>query len=135
MYLSFGTEVSTQAIVNALKSAGKTVCAPLTENGDMRSVLLKEPLKRNAFGILQPEAGAELTCAVALTPLLAADGEGYRLGYGGGYYDRYFASHPDVIRIGLMYGGQAAERLPREDCDVPLDAVVTERDIRYYGRK
>lgn len=60
------------------------------------------------------------------------DGEGYRLGYGGGYYDRYFALHPDVLRVGLAYAGQAVEGLPREKTDMPLHAVVTEKGVTRF---
>ena len=98
----------------------------------MRSVPYAEPLEAGAYGILQPEGGEETTCRVALTPLLAVDGEGYRLGYGGGYYDRYFSLHPDVLRVGLAYAGQAVERLPREKTDMPLHAVVTEKGVTRF---
>lgn len=133
IYLSFGSEVDTQSLVAALLREGKTVCVPVIADGDMKSVPYTRALTRNAFGILQPESGNELTCEVALTPLLAADGA-TRLGYGGGYYDRYFARYPNVIRVGLMYEGQAAPYLPRESCDIPLDAVVSECGINVYGR-
>ncbi len=129
VYLSFGSEAGTGELIRALLSRGKQVCAPRIEGGAMLSVPYKEPLEQGAYGILQPPTGEERTCAVALTPLLAFDGEGYRLGYGGGYYDRWFAAHPDVLRVGLAYAGQRVERLPREETDVRLHAVVTELGV------
>ena len=132
VYLSFGSEVATEGIVRALLARGKKVCVPLVEGGVMRSVPYREPLEAGAYGILQPEGGEETACRVALTPLLAVDGEGYRLGYGGGYYDRYFALHPDVLRVGLAYAGQGVERLPREKTDMPLHAVVTEKGVTRF---
>lgn len=135
VYLSFGSEAVTSEIVSALKRAGKTVCVPRICGKEMQSVPLTDALTRNAFGILQPESGNELTCDVAITPLLAVDREGYRLGYGGGYYDRYFARCPRVIRVGLLYEGQAVERLPHGKSDLPLDAAVSESKIRVFTQR
>ena len=86
-------------------------------------------LVRGAFGIPAPEGGEDTPCDVALTPLLAFDDEGYRLGYGGGFYDAYFARRPETLRVGLAYCAQRADRLPHEEWDVPLHAVVTEEGI------
>ena len=132
VYLSFGSEAATEGLVRSLLARGKRVCVPLIEGGVMRSVRYREPLEAGAYGILQTKGGEEETCRVALTPLLAWDGEGYRLGYGGGYYDRYFALHPDVLRVGLSYAGQAVEGLPREETDMPLHAVVTELGVTRF---
>ncbi len=132
VYLSFGSEVSTKGLIRALLARGKQVCVPRIEGGVMRSVPYAEPLEAGAYGILQPKGGEETACRVALTPLLAVDGEGYRLGYGGGYYDRYFSLHPDVLRVGLAYAGQAVEGLPREKTDMPLHAVVTEKGVMRF---
>ena len=132
VYLSFGSEVSTKGLIRALLARGKKVCVPRIEGGVMRSVPYAEPLEAGAYGILQPTGGEETACRVALTPLLAVDGEGYRLGYGGGYYDRYFSLHPDVLRVGLAYAGQAVEGLPREKTDMPLHAVVTEKGVMRF---
>ena len=132
VYLSFGSEVATKGLIRALLARGKKVCVPRIEGGVMRSVPYAEPLEAGAYGILQPKGGEETTCRVALTPLLAVDGEGYRLGYGGGYYDKYFALHPDVLRVGLAYAGQAVEGLPQEQTDMPLHAVVTEKGVTRF---
>lgn len=132
VYLSFGSEVSTKGLIRALLARGKKVCVPRIEGGVMRSVPYAEPLEAGAYGILQPKGGEETACRVALTPLLAVDGEGYRLGYGGGYYDKYFSLHPDVLRVGLAYAWQAVEGLPREKTDMPLHAVVTEKGVTRF---
>ena len=132
VYLSFGSEVATKGLIRALLARGKQVCVPRIEGGVMRSVPYREPLEAGAYGILQPKGGEETTCRVALTPLLAVDGEGYRLGYGGGYYDRYFAARPGILRVGLAYAGQQLERLPREKTDMSLHAVVTEKGVTRF---
>ncbi len=129
VYLSFGSEAGTGELIRALLSRGKQVCAPRIDGETMRAVPYGEHLEKGKYGILQPPNGEERPCSIALTPLLAFDGEGFRLGYGGGYYDRWFAAHPDVLRVGLSYEGQRVERLPREETDVRLHAVVTELGV------
>ncbi|OGL34932.1 5-formyltetrahydrofolate cyclo-ligase [Candidatus Saccharibacteria bacterium RIFCSPHIGHO2_12_FULL_47_16b] len=67
---------------------------------------------------------------LVIVPMLAFDGRGYRLGFGGGFYDRFLATQPDALRVGLCYEfGHQAENLPHEQHDVPLDSIVTEKNI------
>lgn len=134
VYLSFGSEVGTGPLIHSLLEAGKRVCVPRLERGEMRSVPLTDKLVREPHGFLQPDEGEEQTCEVAITPLLAVDAEGFRLGYGGGYYDRYFAAHPQVLRVGLGFEAQLSARLPRGMGDIPLHALVTEREVRFFGQ-
>lgn len=62
-----------------------------------------------------------------LVPCLAFDKDNYRLGWGGGFYDRFLAGQPQALKIGLcFYSGLAKSGLPREPHDIPLDKVVTE---------
>jgi len=63
-----------------------------------------------------------------IVPLLAFDKENYRLGWGGGFYDRFLARQPQAVKIGLAYwNGFASEGLPHEPHDIPLDMIITER--------
>lgn len=135
VYLSFGTEVGTAALIEELRARGKTVCVPRLWKGEMLCVPRSDRLKAGKYGILEPEEGEDTPCETVFAPLLAFDGEGYRLGYGGGYYDRYFAAHPGALRVGLAYEGQAADLLPHGAHDVALDAVVTECGVRYFPRR
>ena len=94
VYHSFGTEVDTHAVIARLLNAGKTVCLPRVVGDGMLAVKYTgERLEKGAFGICEPQGEEDFLCEIALVPLLAVDGAGTRLGYGGGYYDRYFASH------------------------------------------
>lgn len=133
VYLSFRTEADTMGIIGGLLSAEKTVCVPRLEGKAMQSVpFAAGVLETGAYGILQPRGGEDTECEVAIVPLLAADEGGNRLGYGGGYYDRYIASHPNIMRVGICYEGQVVSRLPAEDTDMRLDALITEsRFIRF----
>lgn len=133
VYLSFSSEVGTQPLIEKLKLAKKTVCVPFVKGDHMLSVPLTDKLVKGAFGILSPEEGEERTCEAAIVPMLAFNEKGYRLGYGGGYYDRYFSSHPDVFRLGIAYAGQYTDEAFQEPFDEPLDAIVTEEGVRIFA--
>ena len=133
VYRSVRSEVKTDEIISALRLAGKRVCVPRVSGGVMSAV--EEKGEREFFyGIPQPASGSDEPCAVVLTPLLAFDEAGFRLGYGGGYYARYFSLHPNAIRVGLAYEGQAVRHLPRGAYDVPLHAVITECGVRIFRK-
>lgn len=100
--------------------------------GEMQAVPLAGRLLRNGYGILEPLSGEDEPAEICVTPLLAVDKVGYRLGYGGGYYDKYFVSHPNVMRVGFCYAGQAVEELPHGEFDIPLHATVTEDGVVRY---
>jgi 5-formyltetrahydrofolate cyclo-ligase len=87
-------------------------------------------LMPGSFGIHEPLAHwPVVTPSVLLVPLLAFDGSGHRLGYGGGYYDRTLAGLKNVRAIGIAYAGQQIEALPHEAHDIRLDAVLTEKGL------
>lgn len=84
------------------------------------------------FGALVPETGDWLTPQVLIVPLLAFDGEGGRLGYGGGFYDRTLEAlraKGEVLAIGFAYGAQHRGQLPLEPTDQRLDLIVTDRGM------
>ena len=99
-------------------------------------------LHRGAMGILEP-AGAEPVRAedgVMLVPGLAYDERGYRVGYGAGFYDRYFAEYglcqPNaggVLKIGYAFSFQLVQRMEAQEHDVALDALMTEKGINFFG--
>ena len=96
-------------------------------------------LVKNRYGILEPDllAGAKplvLSCsAVVLVPALAVDRQGARLGYGGGYYDRFLMKHPQVTSVGVVFGDFFVSQLPCEEHDWVLDYIATEKGL--YSRK
>jgi 5-formyltetrahydrofolate cyclo-ligase len=91
---------------------------------------------QGACGVYEPSPAAPAVIPEGvLVPLLAFDAVGYRLGYGGGYYDRTLAflrRTGRVLAIGVAYAGQEMTTLPREAHDAPLDMVLTERGIRRF---
>lgn len=77
---------------------------------------------------------ASLRSAIVLTPGLAFSPDGRRIGYGGGYYDRFFAGRKDLLRVGLAYPFQIREDLPDDPRDEPLDRIFTPERIYICDR-
>lgn len=94
------------------------------------------PMVRDRLGVEHPDDGQETgTPDVVVVPLLAFDAAGHRLGYGGGYYDRTLAAlrtERPITAIGFAFSAQEVGRLPAEATDQALDAVVTEREVRWF---
>ncbi len=94
-----------------------------------------EVLSPGRYGIHEPfEHWPRVIPALLLVPLLAYDDQGYRLGYGGGYYDRTLAAWPHARAVGIAYNGQRMESLPHELHDVRLHSVLTEQGLREFPR-
>jgi 5-formyltetrahydrofolate cyclo-ligase len=98
-----------------------------------------EPLQQGAYGILEPLATAEpiepASVDLLLIPALAVDDRGYRLGYGGGYYDRLLAQ-PDwrrVKTVGVLFASARVACLPTDPWDIPLTGLCTEEGIVMGG--
>lgn len=132
-FVSMGSEVETEEIIRQAWQDGKTVAVPKAEGyREMQFYEIHSPaaLSAGRFGVREPKGGTVCipeTGDLLLVPGLLFDEKKNRLGYGGGYYDTYFAKHREGKRIGLAFAAQlSAERLPAGERDVPLDAVVTE---------
>ena len=83
-------------------------------------------MRPNRFGIREPAEPVWCAPTLILTPLVAFDDAGRRLGMGGGYYDRYLAARPGVKRVGVAHECQRVAEVPTTEGDVRLTAVVTE---------
>jgi len=112
-YCAFEGEAETVAIIKTAKQECKQVCIPVCRNGVMYAVCEKS-------GIDIPAEKIDLT----LVPGMAFDCDGYRLGYGGGYYDRFLAIKN--LSIGLCRAEFFMECLPRELHDMPVNIVLTD---------
>ncbi len=109
---------------------------PVVEDGNRMSFFVQHPdapLVINRFGIEEPAPQApwmhSLALDLVLMPLAAFDGQGNRLGMGGGFYDRCFGPMPSRMRpllVGVAHSIQQADGLPAAPWDVPMDAVLTE---------
>ncbi len=93
-------------------------------------------MREGAFGARIPAEGAWVEPAVLIVPLLAFDARGYRLGYGGGFYDRTLAglrARHNVVAVGFAFAAQEVPQVPIDGYDQPLDAVVTEQGVRWFA--
>lgn len=91
-------------------------------------------LEKGPWGIRQPgDDGERAAPDLILCPLVGFDRRGGRLGQGGGHYDRYFAAHPDALRVGIGWSVQEVDAVPVESTDLHLDAVLTEQEYILCG--
>lgn len=140
-YWRIRDELDCQPILIRLMDGGQTVVLPVVLGDeqplDMRVWEADAPLYEAGFGTLAPsDLAPRRDPDVVLMPLLGFDGSGTRLGYGGGYYDRTLATLSNKpILVGLAYAAQEFDHIPREIHDVPLDAVVTEDGVRFFGTR
>lgn len=134
VYHSFGTEADTCAIISALNAECKAVYLPRVEGKDIVPVPFG-PLSEGAYGIMEPQ-GQAYTGPIDVTavPLLAINSRGYRLGYGGGYYDRYL-KNKNTVKVGLGYSFQLTDELEEDGWDEPLDAFICERGIYRFEKR
>lgn len=136
-YISTGREPDTKALIEFCASTGKAVTIPFKyrEGGIMSFALLDRPvndLEKGKYGIPAPPDSAKelepLPGDIMIVPALCFDAEGYRLGHGGGYYDRYLAGH-GVFSAGLCREALITEKVPRERHDMRVGCVITEKKI------
>ena len=134
-YVSFRSEVQTAGLIDELRVSHRLAAPRLDADGrGMKArILTGEPLVRASFGMLEPPATAtvvdpELIDAV-LVPGLAFDLEGHRLGYGGGYYDRFLTHCLRALRIGLAFDSQIVDSVIPHACDQRLDVIVTDQRV------
>ena len=133
LYYGMGTEVDTAPLLLSLLSAGKRVALPrcTARPGEMEARLIAPDtcLYRHRFGMLEPGEACPLLAPeeidLVLVPGLAFDRAGYRLGQGGGYYDRYLPQCPGKS-LALCREAVLFEALPREEHDRPVGLVLTE---------
>ncbi len=104
------------------------------ETMDFRRWQPGELLRKGPWGTQQPagSAGSAIP-GLIFCPLVGFDRRGGRIGQGGGHYDRYFAAHPAVLRIGIGWSVQEIDAAPRESTDIALDAVLTEQEYIICG--
>ena len=132
VYMSYSSEARTDGLIAALKERGKAVYAPRVEGEEMVAVLLDDDLALSSMGIREPIGQPfEDAVDVVVLPLLAVDEQGNRLGYGGGYYDRYLQKYSGAYTIGFAYDNQVVNSVPCESTDVKISAIVTDQRVIY----
>lgn len=128
VYLSAHQEVRTERIIARARQEGKRVAVPKVCGDELEFFCLGEDtaLLPGSYGILEPVNGqsANDPIALVLLPGLAFDRAGHRLGYGGGYYDRFLAREPKHPTVALCYAFQLLDRIPTDPHDIAADAIL-----------
>ena len=132
-YIDYNSELSTNAIHKYLIEKNLNICLPKIDYQTNEINFFKystgTKLIKNKYNILEPEITNEIIFPkLVLVPLLAFNESGFRLGYGGGFYDKYFSSQEekDIIKVGLGFSFQKANQIPIESHDQKLDWILTE---------
>ncbi len=134
-YWAIGSEIDVGPLMSQLIEKGWDVALPVVVKNAQPLVFRRwsagDDLVDGPLKTVQPKAERdEVVPDVILTPLLAFDGHGYRLGQGGGFYDRTLAKLKEgagVVSIGVAFAAQRVEQVPRDDFDQRLDFIVTEQ--------
>ncbi len=128
-YLPYNQEVRTVPILAQALADGKQVAVPKVYGDDMKFIVLADltQVSRGYAGIPEPiadEPVAEDETALVLMPGLAFDPQGHRIGYGGGFYDKFLSREPNHPTLALCYEFQMVEHLETEEFDIPVDTVI-----------
>ena len=132
-YVDYNFELSTNSLNKYLIEKKINICLPKINAQSKEINFFKfttgTNLIKNKYNILEPEVTNEIIFPkLVLVPLLAFNESGFRLGYGGGFYDKYFSSQEekDIIKVGLGFSFQKANQIPIESHDQKLDWILTE---------
>lgn len=128
-YLPYNQEVRTVPMLEQAMKDGKRVAVPKCYGEEMRFIYMDDLSKvdKGYANIPEPiadEPVADDPTALVLMPGLAFTEDGKRMGYGGGFYDKFLASEPDHPTVALCYDFQMVDDIPTEDYDIPVDCVL-----------
>lgn len=136
-YVSKDNEVETRSMIEDTIKKSKKICVPKTDrlNHKLHPVMIKDmdsDLELSHFGLHEPRLDRGKLVSITkidliITPGIAFDRDGYRLGWGKGYYDRFLENTGNIPKIGLAFDFQIIPQLPRDSHDIPVDIVITEK--------
>lgn len=138
IFLSFGSEIETQFIIERAISDGKKVALPYMTGKPHEMVFIEinslNDLVKNLIGIYEPIYNKDNivvsdSSTIVVVPGLAFDSDGYRIGYGGGYYDKYLSENIYYKSVGICFEEQITESIPTDKYDVKTDIIVTDRRV------
>jgi 5-formyltetrahydrofolate cyclo-ligase len=133
-YWPIDDEIDPRFLMLSLERNGYALALPVVAGKDKPLTFRRwgqgDPLESGPYGTHHPSADApDVIPDVIIAPLLAFDGDCYRLGYGGGFYDRTLSLHPHIKAFGMAYGAQFVDALPHEPHDWPLQGIITETGV------
>lgn len=131
-YAALGDEISVLPALERAAALGLATALPHVLRRDAPMAFLPwqpgAPLDTGWSGLAQPQAAEPMVPALILAPLLGFDRARHRIGQGAGFYDRWFALHPQALRIGIAWSVQEEPEIPVDAWDMPLHAIVTETE-------
>ena len=134
-YYPINFEIDILDFLEKLEIKGLQLCLPVVKKNnemDYYSWSTKNLLKLNKYGIPEPEKIKKVFPDIILVPLVAFDNRLYRIGYGGGYYDRYIeklSNKKNLFKIGIAHSCQKINRVPTNKYDKKLDIIITEKYV------
>lgn len=141
IYVSFGSEVDTRVIINFALKNHKRIAVPHCDGGVMTFYEIKslDDLVIGAYGIptvdiLKSTQITDFSNSLCIVPALAFDRSGNRLGYGGGYYDRFLAENK-LPALGLCFDRCIADELPAETFDMKINRILTENNLETLNKE
>lgn len=134
-YVSVGDEPDTYNLINYCFETGKQVAVPRCKDmGNMDFYIIDNisSLKRSSYGIPEPEPADErlikkCDTAVFIVPGISFDCKGYRIGYGGGFYDRYLSGTECIGSVGICYSELVIDAIPAQKYDIRVNSIITEK--------
>ncbi|MBL4933427.1 5-formyltetrahydrofolate cyclo-ligase [Clostridium paridis] len=136
IFVGFGNEVDTMNLIKDALEKNKRVYVPKIDNKnkEMKVIRIKSigELKPGFWGILEPESNEELDeeLDLIIMPGVAFTRSGERVGYGGGYYDKFLEkANPKIPKVVLAFSLQVLEELPQESFDIKVNYIITENEI------
>ncbi|NWH07273.1 MAG: 5-formyltetrahydrofolate cyclo-ligase [Alphaproteobacteria bacterium] len=135
-YYPIGSEADCRPLMLALHARGVRLALPVAM-GPARPLAFRrwrpgQGLRAGVLGVPEPLGGGPVLPDLLIVPLLAFDARGFRLGQGGGYYDRTLAQlrrRKRIVAVGLAFAAQELDEVPADMHDAPLDVIVTERRV------
>ena len=139
-YISVNDETDTVSLIKYCFDNGKRVAVPrcLDKNGNMDFFEIKsfDDVKSSYFGLLEPSEKCpkvdSFDNSLCIVPAFSYDKKGYRIGYGGGFYDRFLSKH-NLFKIGICYDEFIETNHLHDEFDISVDIVITEKQIISLG--
>lgn len=129
LYMSYGYELDTIEIILSLLKIKKRIAVPRVCGQKMKfhEITDLNQCEIGSYQIMEPFADRPVVTqkGMMLLPGLGFDKKGNRMGYGGGYYDRYLSTHPEIIKIGLAFDEQIIDQVPTDQYDISMDYILT----------
>ena len=138
VYWPINYEIDTRPLISYLIRKKIKICLPIIENKAMSFKLWMphEKLHYSKLKFYSPSSNSQtITPNIIVTPALAVDQEGNRIGYGKGYYDKYYKNNKSSMYIGYVYKEQILKKLPFDKHDLKLNAIVSDNFLKIIDKK